>query len=81
MTERRGHAGRVFAEDIRRLRDEAGRAGDLAQVEVCDRALDEADGSPEGYAAWAECERVILNARKDGLPFRWADRGRQEHVG
>jgi len=72
--ERRGQARRVvLAEDIRRLRDEAGRAGDLAQVEVCDRALDEADGSPEGYAAWAECERVILNARKDGLPSRWAD--------
>ena len=55
----------VHANDIRALRDEAWRAGDSARVETCDRALDEADGSPEGYAAWAECERVILNARKD----------------
>lgn len=53
----------VRAEDVRRLRDEAGRAGDLAQVALCDRALDEHDDSPEGYAAWAECERVILAAR------------------
>lgn len=53
----------VRAEDVRRLRGEAGRAGDFAQVALCDRALCEHDDSPEGYAAWAECERVILAGR------------------
>jgi hypothetical protein len=53
----------IHAEDVRRLRSEAARAGDMAMVAVCDRALDIADDSPEGYAAWDECERVIREAR------------------
>lgn len=40
-------------DDIRQLRDEAGTAGDLAQVRLCDAALD-GDGH-----AWQECEEVI----------------------
>jgi len=42
---------------IRQLRGEAGTAGDLEQVAVCDRAL---SGDAQ---AWAECERVIEAAR------------------
>ena len=47
----------ITTADIRALRDEAGEAGDLSQVAVCDRAL---DGDQD---ARAECERVILDAR------------------
>ena len=46
----------ITAADIRALRDEAGQAGDLEQVEICTQAL---DGSED---AWAECERVIADA-------------------
>lgn len=42
--------------DVRELRDEAASAGDLAQVAICDRAI-------EGDAgARAECDRVIAAA-------------------
>lgn len=44
-------------DDIRALRDEAGTAGDLEQVSLCDRALAGDDD------AWAECARVITEAR------------------
>ena len=47
----------ISRQDIRDLRDEAGTAGDLEQVAICDRALDGDD------AAWAECERVITETR------------------
>ncbi len=41
---------------IRQLRDEAGSAGDLAQVEICDRALAGDEQAIE------ECARVIAHA-------------------
>lgn len=55
----------IGAADVRALREAAGTAGDLAMVAICDVALDQADDSPEGYAAWAECRRVILDARDE----------------
>lgn len=57
----------ITPEDIRKLRDEAGTAGDDAQVRLCTIALGEADDSdldacgPDG--AWYECGAVILAAR------------------
>ncbi len=50
---------RIGAEDIRTLRAVAGMRGDTDMVRTCDIALDIADDSPEGYAAWDTCERVI----------------------
>lgn len=47
----------VTDEQIEALRSEAGVAGDLAQVAVCDRALDGDE------AARRECQRVIDEAR------------------
>jgi len=44
-------------EQIRDLQREAGEAGDLAQVAICDRALEGDE------AARAECARVIRAAR------------------
>ena len=41
---------------IEQFRNEAGSAGDLAQVAICDRAL---DGDLD---ACAECQRVIEDA-------------------
>lgn len=52
----------IRASQVRDLRTEAGAAGDLAMVAICDLALDQADDSEAGYAAWAECERVIRAA-------------------
>lgn len=46
----------VTTSQIRTLRDEAGTAGDLEQVAVCDKAL---DGDKD---AAAECARVIADA-------------------
>lgn len=46
----------ITHEQIQALRDEAGQAGDLEQVAICDRAL-EGDET-----AIAECERVIADA-------------------
>ncbi len=46
----------VTSSQIRTLRDEAGTAGDLEQVEICTKAL---NGDEE---AWDECERVINEA-------------------
>ena len=43
-------------DDIKKLRDEAAEAGDIDQVEICDRAL----GGDR--AAQKECERVLENA-------------------
>lgn len=43
--------------DIEELLREAAAAGDLDQVDICERAL---DGDPQ---AWAECARVIDAAR------------------
>lgn len=48
---------RISDSAIRRLRDEAGAAGDLEQVSLCDRALDGDD------AALIECARVIADAQ------------------
>lgn len=45
---------------VRALREEAKAAGDVAQVEICDRAL---LGDVE---ALAECERVIAEANTKG---------------
>lgn len=47
----------VSREQIETLRDEAGEAGDEAQVALCERAL---DGDRD---AWARCVRAILAAR------------------
>lgn len=49
-------ASRVTSEQIEALRSEAGSAGDLAQVVICDRALD------GDFGARAECARVIAAA-------------------
>ena len=46
----------ITDEQIRALSDEAGQAGDLEQVAICERALN-GDG-----AARAECGRVIADA-------------------
>ena len=46
----------ITQEQIQALRDEAGQAGDLEQVAICDRAL-EGDET-----AMAECECVIADA-------------------
>lgn len=46
----------VTTDAIRLLRDEAGSAGDLAQVEICDRALAGDEQAIE------ECARVITHA-------------------
>lgn len=43
--------------DVTELCQEAGEAGDLAQVALCERALD------EGGEAWQECERIIRENR------------------
>jgi len=51
--------------DIAALRDEAGQAGDMGQVRICNTALDEEAG---GYdEARAECVRVILDNRADSV--------------
>jgi len=50
----------ITDEQIEALRDEAGSAGDNAQVALCDRAL---DGDDE---ARAECARVIADAAAQG---------------
>lgn len=47
----------ITEQQISNLRDEAGQAGDLAQVALCDRALDGDD------AAIAECARAISEAQ------------------
>jgi hypothetical protein len=52
-------AAEVGDDEIRELRAEAGEAGDLAQVAICDLALCGDD------AARAECVRVILTASAD----------------
>lgn len=46
----------VTKNQIQALRTEAGAAGDLKQVAICDRALDGDE------AARAECARVIADA-------------------
>lgn len=53
----------AHAADVRALRDEAAVAGDLKMVAICDLALDQANDSEAGYAAWVECERVIRDAK------------------
>ena len=50
----------ITVEQVKALRDEAGQAGDTAQVEICDAAL-EGDGT-----AWATCENVIADAAAMG---------------
>lgn len=47
----------ITTDQIQSLRTEAGQAGDLDQVAICDRAL---DGDAD---AITECERVIEAAR------------------
>jgi hypothetical protein len=47
----------ITDDNIRALRDEAGSAGDLEMVRVCDRALS------GGSRARRECEQVILDTR------------------
>lgn len=47
----------ITDEQIEALRAEAGAAGDLAQVAICDRAI---DGDMQ---ARAECARVIADAQ------------------
>jgi len=54
------HPGTITARQIEILRAEAARAGDMAQVELCDRALDTAD--PGMYEARAECAEIIAAA-------------------
>ena len=46
----------ISDKQIEALRSEAGIAGDLAQVAICDRALDGDE------SALAECQGVIANA-------------------
>lgn len=53
------HCAAVADRQIEELRDEAGRAGDLAQVEICDRALGGDDDAID------ECARVIALARSN----------------
>lgn len=48
--------------DIEALRTAAGQAGDLAQVEICDRALRLIGRDVD---AWEQCERVILSWRAE----------------
>jgi len=48
----------VTNEQIEALRNEAGQAGDLGQVAVCDAAL------ADDAAARAECARVIADAKE-----------------
>lgn len=52
---------RITAAQIDALRVEAAQAGDDAQVRLCDAALDETHDTSQ-QAAWARCERVILDA-------------------
>lgn len=47
----------ITDEQIERLEQEAGNAGDLEQAQLCRRALD------GDTAARAECERVIRDAQ------------------
>lgn len=51
----------ITADDIKELRDEAGTAGDLDQVALCDAAL---DGNPEAIVL---CEQAIASARDMNL--------------
>jgi len=48
--------------DVESLRTAAGQAGDLAQVEICDRALRLVGRDVD---AWEQCERVILSWRAE----------------
>jgi hypothetical protein len=54
----------VTNQQIRTLRAEAAEAGDLAQVAICDRAMDGDD------AAAVECARVIAEAAAQGEPTK-----------
>jgi hypothetical protein len=55
-------AEEVTESDIESLRTAAGQAGDLAQVEICDRALRLVGRDVD---AWEQCERVILSWRTE----------------
>lgn len=61
-----GPEANITNDDIRALRGEAAAAGDLAQVALCDRALEFADAdelvTADDYA-WEDCARVILDSR------------------
>lgn len=56
----------ITRDDIIALSSEAGQAGDLKQVEICNRALNVNGPKLTGdeiEAAWDECVRVITEAR------------------
>jgi hypothetical protein len=56
-----GPENKVYSDDMRALRDEAGGAGDLEMVSLCEQAL-----SFTGYgdsSAFDECTRIILDNR------------------
>lgn len=57
----------ITTSDIRALMDEAGQAGDSAQVTLCEHALN-GDGG-----AWDECERVITEARRNAITLTAQD--------
>jgi len=55
-----GPVAEVSDDNIRTLRVKAGAAGDYDQVELCSRAINDADGDARG-----ECARVILDNRQE----------------
>lgn len=60
----------VTEADIQALANEALAAGDEAQYRICKRAMGAGAADDAGYdlshaEAWDECERVILEARRN----------------
>jgi hypothetical protein len=53
----------ISLNDIRALRAEAAEAGDLAQVDLCDKVLFLDDGTAEYARARRLCEEAIKDAR------------------
>ncbi len=53
----------ISLNDIRALRAEAAEAGDLDQVDLCDKVLFLDDGTPEYARARRLCEAAIKSAR------------------
>ena len=66
----------IHEAEILNLRDEAAAHGDLEQVSVCSAAL------TGDEAAWAECERVISEARGLAESYRTSHAGawNREHL-
>ena len=60
----------VSVADVRALQHEAGEAGDMGTVAVCDRAIYDYDDAD----AWAECLRIIMDARAQ----EWEEAGSDE---